>query len=198
MSRTVKILGAMIAGITLVSGALLALEPGPSFRPSIQLAAYGPEDVETALFNTAPSRMWKKIVIHDSRGIEGGQAELDDVRRRVYHMENGAGYHFVLRRDGDRLELCSRWRDQLPGAFIVHDKAATAWNEESIGICLIGNAQRQAFDPEQLKALVRLVGELQARYRIPANQVYVDLGTANTRTTGGTFPLAAFRAQLAK
>ena len=109
MSRTIKVLGAMVAGITLVSGALLALEPGPAFRPSMSLSA----TEDAPLFETAPSRQWKKIVIIDSHGVEGGQADVDAFFRRWFPT-TGVGCHFVVRKDGERIEMCDRWRNKMP------------------------------------------------------------------------------------
>ena len=64
-------------------------------------------------------------------------------------------------------------------------------NAQTIGICLIGNAEAKPFDGEQLRELIWLVKQLQARYHIPAEQLDVKVGNRNqnVRKNGGIFPI---------
>ncbi len=189
MSRTIKVLGALVAGVTVVSSVLFALEPGPALRPSnMAFSAFdsnatlsGPEAM---LFDTAPSRAWKDIIIYDSRGIEGGQAELDSFFRNTVKVPSGAGFHFVIRRDGaGRIEVCERWRQQAFGAFVFDKdpKVAKMWNTQSIGICLIGDDRKKPFDQAQLQELDWLVKQLKARYKIDDNRVHVLTSKATAK-----------------
>lgn len=204
MSRTIKVLGALVAGITVVSGVLLALEPGPTFRLSnVRFSAFdadaGLSGPEAVLFDTAPSRQWQAIVIRDSRGVEGGQEELNGhFQRNGIHA--GADYHFVVRRDGvGRIEVGERWRSQSAGGVSVFGgPTGEAWNQNTIDICLVGDADKKAFDQAQLQELVWLVRQQQARYRIPADRVVVQVGGKPGVAVGRMFPLNAFMAQLAK
>lgn len=181
MSRTIKVLGALVAGVTVVSGVLLALEPGPALRPSnMAFSAFdsntslnGPEAM---LFDTAPSRAWQDIIVYDSRGIEGGQAELDGYFRNTAKVPSGAGFHFVVRRDGaGRIEVCERWRQQAVGAF-VFDKnptVAQGWNTKSIGICLMGDDSKKPFDQAQLQEVHWLIKQLKERYKIADEHLHI-------------------------
>ncbi len=181
MSRTIKVLGALVAGVTVVSGVLLALEPSPTLRPSnMAFSAFdsntslnGPEAM---LFDTAPSQAWKDIIVYDSRGIEGGQVELDRYFRNTAKVPSGAGFHFVIRRDGaGRIEVCERWRQQAIGAF-VFDKdpqVAKMWNSQSIGICLMGDDSKKPFDQAQLQEVQWLIKQLKERYKITDDRVRV-------------------------
>lgn len=204
-TRTIKVLGALVAGITVVSGVLLAIEPGPAFRPSnLSFSAFDSDasvtGPEALLFDTAPSPAggWKAIVIRDSRGVAGGQAELDEAFRHAGRA-TGSGHHFVIRKDGARIEVCERWRAQAPGTTFS-GAGADEWNKSTVSICLVGDADKKPFDQAQLNELAWLVKKLQAHYHVPAAKVYAQMGAADKagRYLGGQFPAAAFRAQLAK
>ena len=203
-NRTAWTFGSLIGGMTLVSGLLLALEPGPVDAPPTGLnpltAATVNNDPTKILFNTSTPRQWQRIIIHASpMGFRGDGEEALNAFYRSHGMAQGAGYHFVIRRDGGQfgpVEISQRWRQQLPGGiFYGTQQDATAQglapdyfdriNGSSIGICLIGDGASEPFTAEQQDQLFWLLGQLVTRCNISADQI--DAGTA----AGVLFPHAA-------
>jgi len=192
------VLGALVAAMTVTSGLLLLLEPGPSVpRPGVALRSIdrGNEAVKPKdkLFDTdAREARWGSIVIHDSRTSQGSAQTLHYIHEQL--GRGGLGYHFVIDNgpgsDDGKIEVGFRWSGQTPGAFF--DAQMADW-PDAVGICLIGDGDSGRFTEAQLKQLVWLVQQLQQRYDIPKADVYAQIG-ARTATSG--FPDAWFRQQL--
>lgn len=193
--RTLIVLGSLIGGMTLISGLLLVLEPGPVAPLSgITLTSVDvsgrPAD---RLFGSAPSHAWQAIVIHDSNTLQGSSRTLNELHEKM--GRKGLGYHFVInngRGEADGLiEVGFRWTRQLPGAY-VEGQGAEWFNRNAIGICLIGDTDRQPLTQAQLRELVWLVQQLQRQYNIPGDKVVVQMG----EQASVTFPHLWFRQQL--
>jgi N-acetyl-anhydromuramyl-L-alanine amidase AmpD len=114
---------------------------------------------------------------------------------------DGVGYDFVIgngtdSRDG-QVEVTFRWRQQLVGA---HTKTPNNWgNEDTIGICLVGDFTQDRPSWKQLDSLKKLIRFLQQRYRIPTSRVYGHGSTPGARVTdcpGKNFPMWSFKSQL--
>jgi N-acetyl-anhydromuramyl-L-alanine amidase AmpD len=111
------------------------------------------------------------------------------------------GYHFVIGNgngmDDGQLAVGRRWLDQLPGA---HAAGASAdwYNRHSIGICLVGDGNRNAFTPAQVRRLVQLVDALCHEFKIPPNKVLLHSQICNTDDPGRLFPEAVLTAQLSR
>ena len=75
-------------------------------------------------------------------------------------MENGLAYHFVIGNGTDsgdgEIEIGPRWRKQQRGGHV----ASLAYNENSLGVCLVGNFEEQRPTQRQLAALIELLGYL--------------------------------------
>jgi hypothetical protein len=118
-------------------------------------------------------RPWKAIVIHHSGTDYGNAAIFDRWHREGNHWE-GVGYDFVIGNgtsspDGG-VEVTFRWRQQMTGA---HCKTPNNWaNKEAVGICLVGNFNKNHPTERQWESLVKLVRFLQHRYRIPQKNIY--------------------------
>lgn len=115
---------------------------------------------------------WRYIVIHHSATDTGTPQSLDQYHRRR-GMENGLAYHFVIGNgrgmaDG-QIAVGHRWRAQLKGGHLASD----ALNEVAIGICLIGNFEKNRPTAEQMRSLYALTGYLMNR---------TGLGIASVRT----------------
>jgi hypothetical protein len=86
-------------------------------------------------------RPWRYVVIHHSAGGAGSAESFDRWHRQGRGWEGGLGYHFVIGNgsgtgDGE-IEAGQRWSTQSAGA---HAKSlGNKYNEEGIGICLVGN-----------------------------------------------------------
>lgn len=107
---------------------------------------------------------WKYIVVHNS-GSRVGNAHIFDVyHRHVRHMVNGLAYHFVIGNGhgsgNGQIEVGHRWTAQLNGGHVASDYL----NDIALGICLVGDYNRDIPTKAQLIALNELITYL--RYRI--------------------------------
>jgi len=186
--RTIRVLFALIVGMTTLSAILMLLDPGPvPHGPSIALSALQTDDpatIEEALFSThKPLHDWRYIIIHDSRGQAGALEDLERWWNNYYAEQGiaprGAGYHFVIDdptsgQDG-KIEVCQRWQEQYPGAYI-DTEGDDHWNRIAIGVCVMGDADSRPFSEDQAESLARLTRALQERFNIPRQNVIVQVG----------------------
>ena len=141
---------------------------------------------------------WNTIVIHHSARMAGTVRELD--ARAKNAGLNGIGYHFVIG-NGSGLsdgvvESGYRWRDQTAGAHVAispgagdaERRRANELNSNSIGICLIGNGNRQPFTESQIRSLIELVRTLQRQCDIPGSQVLLHSDVFVANDPGRFFP----------
>ena len=197
--RTILVLTSLALCMTLTSALLLALEPG-RVAPMTGVALISTDqqvEPQETLFSVAQPHDWQAIYIHDSLTMEGSATTLSEMHRLDGRV--GLGPHLVINNgqgESDGLiEVGFRWQRQLPGDYLAGDQAAVWFNENAIGICLIGDADRKAFTPSQIRELVWLVRQLQSRFNIPASHVYVRVGT-DPQGVSRNFPHAAFEQQL--
>lgn len=204
LSRSKLVWVALAASMTLGAG-LLSLLAGPSAPAlagrSIALLNVTENLSIEAVFNTrAPieNPRWSGIVIHHSGRSIGSPAAIAD-RQREQGLA-GLGYHFVIgngRRMGDgELHVGYRWLDQLPGAHVA-GPAGMAHNQQSIGICLVGDGNAEPFTEAQMRRLAELVIALADRFDIPQNRVFLHADLAQTTSPGRYFPQAWLRDRLA-
>lgn len=113
----------------------------------------------------APVRrgQWQYIIIHNSSTRQGSARIFDAYHRNVRKMPNGLAYHFVIgngRGAGDgEIEVGARWHKQLQGGHV----ASNYLNRIAIGICLVGDFNRDLPTRAQMEALEELVDYLRAR-----------------------------------
>jgi len=118
-----------------------------------------------AAIDRAPVRKgrWKYIVVHNSGTREGNAHVFDIYHYRVRHMVNGLAYHFVIgdgHGSGDgQIEIGHRWTAQLNGGHVASDYL----NDIALGICLVGDFNRDLPTPAQMGALEELVSYLRDR-----------------------------------
>lgn len=163
------------AGPTVVG---LKPTPLPLHVPAPSPAAPAPAAAPTASLSVprewtprTGSRRWRWIVIHHSATPSGSAAVFDRQHRAKGWDE--LGYHFVIgngTNSGDgQVEVGSRWPVQKWGA---HAKTPdNRFNEEGIGICLVGNFENTRPTARQMQSLTKLVAYLMQTYKIPANRV---------------------------
>lgn len=129
----------------------------------------------------AEKRSWKYIVIHHSASDSGGAAAFDS-----WHRQRGfdeLGYHFVIDNgeggiDGN-VEVGSRWYKQKQGA---HTKSSDGrYNDQGIGICLVGNFEKSSPTPAQWASLVKLVAYLKRTCNISETDI-IGHRDANEKT----------------
>jgi len=106
---------------------------------------------------------WKYIVVHNSGTREGNARVFDIYHKRVRHMQNGLAYHFVIgdgHGSGDgQIEIGSRWTRQINGGHVASDYL----NDIALGICLVGDFNRDQPTKAQVGALEELVDYLRNR-----------------------------------
>jgi len=129
-------------------------------------------------------RPWKYIVLHHSASPTGNYDQINAEHRKVLGFD-GCGYHFVIGNgsgsgDGE-IEVAQRWVQQKHGVHCRNAKNAEI-DEYGIGICLVGDLERQAPTPRQLEATRLLIAYLSARYEIPRDRINTHAHVAATPT----------------
>jgi len=141
---------------------------------------------------------WECIVIHHSATHAGGAHTFDLAHRNRGWDE--LGYHFVIGNGTDTadgaVEVGSRWMRQKHGA---HCKTPDGfYNQQGIGICLVGNLEEHRPTARQMASLVELIRFLTESCEIPLGQVLTHRGvTGRTLCPGKHFPFAELKARLA-
>lgn len=200
VSFRTRVVWASFAGaMTLVTGALFVLggkDAGPltgrTITPLVDVNT--PQSMES-VFSPAkeivPGR-WNAIVIHHTGEPSGSPASIDAAHREIGLA--GLGYHFVI---GNGVQMGNgevhagfRWIEQLPGAHVA-GPAGAEWNQNSIGIALVGNGDRRPFTETQMNRLVMLVSELARRLDIPSDRIYLHTDLAAVSSPGRYFEASA-------
>ena len=107
-------------------------------------------------------------------------------------------YHFVIgngRGSADGvIEAGSRWVLQQQGGHL----RSLEKNEESLGICLVGNFNVRTPTVKQMESLIALTRYLQAKFSIPKKRVIGHRESRGERTEcpGKNFSMKAFRQRL--
>lgn len=117
----------------------------------------------------------ERIILHHA---DAKSCSAEDIHR--WHLNNGwsgAGYHFLVRKDGKVYRL--RPEDKV-GAH------AYGSNCNSIGICFEGNFMEEDMPAEQIKAGQELVAYLKNKYNITTVQAHRDV--CATSCPGNKFP----------
>lgn len=141
------------------------------------------------------SRPWNYIVLHHSATDSGSVESIDAAHRERKDASGkswlGIGYHFVIgngRGMADGLvEPTFRWREQLQGAHA----GSRLYNEEGIGICVIGDFSDQTPTPRQIAAARQLISHLSQRYQISADRVLRHSDLQASECPGDRFPWEA-------
>ena len=117
----------------------------------------------------------QRIILHHA---DAKNCSAEDIHR--WHLNNGwsgAGYHFLVRKDGKVYRL--RPEDKV-GAH------AYGANYDSLGICFEGNFMEEDMPAEQIKAGQELVAYLKNKYNITTVQRHKDV--CSTNCPGDKFP----------
>jgi hypothetical protein len=137
---------------------------------------------------------WKYIIVHNSGTRQGNARIFDYYHRYVRRMPNGLAYHFVIGNGtssgNGQVEIGNRWARQLNGGHVHSDYL----NYISIGICLVGDfnrdlptkAEYEALD-ELIRYLRRRVGKVDGSYSIVRG--HKEINPRPTDCPGNRFPL---------
>lgn len=109
------------------------------------------------------SRRWRYIVVHNSGTRQGNAKAFEYYHLHVRKMPNGLAYHFVIGNgtstgDGE-VEIGNRWKRQINGGHVHSDYL----NNIALGICLVGDFNRDAPTKKQLEACEELIRYLRQR-----------------------------------
>ncbi|MDR1190216.1 MAG: LysM peptidoglycan-binding domain-containing protein [Verrucomicrobiales bacterium] len=147
------------------------------------------------------SRQWKYIVVHHS-GSRRGNAAIFEYDHRQRGMENGLAYHFIIGNGTDsgdgEIEVGGRWRRQVKGGHLRTEltENGVELNETAVGICLVGDFERDRPTRKQIAAVIELVNYLNRRvtaagYARPRFTVHKVIHPRHTDCPGKNFPTAA-------
>lgn len=134
---------------------------------------------------------WKYIIIHHSATRVGTVKGMDEYHRKKRRMKNGLAYHFVIgngRGMGNgEVAIGDRWRKQIQGGHL----ASEPLNRISIGICLVGNFEKDYPSEAQLRSLEALLADLLDRTGLEPSAIRTHRAINNrpTRCPGRRFPI---------
>jgi hypothetical protein len=106
---------------------------------------------------------WRFIIVHNSGTRQGNARIFDYYHRNVRRMRNGLAYHFVIGNGtssgNGEIEVGNRWRRQINGGHVHSDYL----NNISLGICLVGDFNRDQPTRAQLDSCEELIRYLRDR-----------------------------------
>jgi hypothetical protein len=166
---------------------LFGLGGGPRYR-------YLTPGVRAAIDRAPVKRgRWQYVIVHNSATRQGNARIFANYHQNVRKMKNGLAYHFVIGNgtssgDGE-IEIGSRWTRQINGGHVASDYL----NNISIGICFVGDFDRDVPTRAQLGALEELIDYLRRRVgRSKGRQVIVkghrEINPRPTTCPGKRFP----------
>ena len=144
------------------------------------------------IYPNKADRPWRYIVCITVPLASGNYDQIDGEHRKILGFD-GCGYHFVIGNgtgSGDgQIEVAQRWTNQKQG---VHCRNARTHDvdEYGIGICLVGDLDKQPPTPRQIAAAKALIAYLSQRYNIAPSRVETHAHLAATKTVcpGKYFP----------
>jgi N-acetyl-anhydromuramyl-L-alanine amidase AmpD len=144
------------------------------------------------IYPNKADRPWRYIVLHHSAASSGSYDQIDAEHRKILGID-GCGYHFVIGNgngSGDgQIEVAQRWTNQKQGVHCRNAKSHEV-DEYGIGICLVGDLDKNPPTPRQIAAAKALVAHLSSRYEIAQARVQTHSHLAATKTVcpGRHFP----------
>lgn len=143
---------------------------------------------------------WQYIVVHNSGTRQGNAAAFDYYHRHFRRMQNGLAYHFVIGNGtstgNGQVEIGDRWRRQINGGHVHSDYL----NNIALGICLVGDFNRDQPTRAQLDCCEELIRYLRQRcgkvgdhYPIVKPHREINPPRWPTDCPGDVFPYSWFR-----
>ncbi len=123
------------------------------------------------------------IVIHHAEATE---CTIEDIHR--WHLDyrwSGCGYHYFIKKDG------SVYRGRPEASIGAH---CLGNNNQSIGICLEGNFNKEEIKNKQSNVLVKLCKNIMTRYDIEEIRGHKEL--FQTDCPGKNFPLEEIKKKI--
>lgn len=180
----------------------LAPAPAPERRGFLGLGGpryrYLSRSVRAAIDRAPVKRgRWQYIVVHNSGTRQGNARIFNNYHRNVRRMSNGLAYHFVIGNGtssgNGEIEIGSRWTRQINGGHVASDYL----NNIAIGICFVGDFNRDQPTAAQLGALEELVRYLRERVgksrgRVLIVKAHREINPKPTDCPGNRFPYRWF------
>jgi hypothetical protein len=170
-------------------------KPGWSLFGGGQKYKYLTASVRAAIDNAKVKKgRWKYIVVHNSGTRQGNARAFDIYHRKVRKMPNGLAYHFVIGNGSSsgngEIEIGGRWTKQINGGHVASDYL----NNIALGICLVGDFNRDVPNKTQLAALEELINYLRKRCgKVKGKDIIVyghkQINPKPTDCPGDRFPL---------
>jgi hypothetical protein len=186
--RTVKTLTVLFLAMTLGTLVLWSMDVDPIRPPGTHLAAVAAAEENPlaviARTDRPLSSKWNRIVIH-------GSSEGPAVAGKC---------HFVVEAPATGgsplgVRAGSVWLAQEESAHVPG--AGHEWNKGAIGVCIQGDFSSAPPSEEQWQSLLKLVTDLQQRFRIPPSRVYLYRSiAARSDSPGAAFPEREFNDSL--
>lgn len=136
---------------------------------------------------------WQYVIVHNSGTRQGNARIFANYHKNVRKMKNGLAYHFVIGNgtssgDGE-IEIGPRWTSQINGGHVASDYL----NNISIGICFVGDFNRDVPTKAQLAALDELTKYLRKRVgrskgRVLIVKAHREINPKPTDCPGNRFP----------
>ena len=118
----------------------------------------------------------RRMILHHAEATSCTAADIHRWHKEDNHWA-GAGYHFLVRKDGKVYRLRPEW------AVGAHAAGA---NSDSLGICFEGAFNVETMGTAQIQAGRELVSYLKSKYGISLVQRHKDVG--QTDCPGRNFP----------
>ncbi len=188
-SGTIKTLGALVIAMSLGTLILLWMEPNLPAQPKIPLAAVG-DNVAPANYDfihkiDVPMQhiKWRNVIVHDA-GADG-----PGIPHRCHFLIGTAGQY------GDGVIVTTKlWQQQNTGNHI--HVPGFAFEDQSVGVCLLSDSRQTAPTRRQLAALIHVVRGLQVTCQIPPDRVYLHSELSDDGCPGQHFQARTFRKRL--
>jgi hypothetical protein len=136
---------------------------------------------------------WQYIIVHNSGTRQGNARIFANYHKNVRKMKNGLAYHFVIGNgtssgDGE-IEIGPRWTRQINGGHVASDYL----NNIAIGICFVGDFNRDVPTKAQLAALEEIIKYLRKRVGRSKGKVLIvkahrEINPKPTDCPGNRFP----------
>ncbi|MES2792840.1 MAG: peptidoglycan recognition family protein [Planctomycetota bacterium] len=170
--------------------------PAPVMTPQSSVPNFNVQTPGKDLWKpTAKARAWKYLVVHHTASERGSVESIHEEHQKKKDANGnawlGIGYHFLIGNgngmpDGE-IEATFRWRQQLQGAHA--GSSDPVYNQQGIGICLVGNFQNHEPSAKQMASLKKLVRSLKGTYRIASKDVIGHRDVRATECPGKLFPM---------
>ena len=136
-----------------------------------------------------------KIILHHSATKDSGTVSWNAIRR--YHVNEcnwgQIGYHFGLEYIEDKGDPKGSYEILMGRMLNMQGAHTTGQNNQSIGICFVGNYDNVTPPPEMILQGVKLVRWLCAHYGIMPDKIFGHREFANKTCPGELFDVEMFK-----